>query len=190
MAGIHSESLMLGKLPLALYGATFQLLEGTLVSYTPPKLFTCCQRHMHAPQPRPRRLPWSSSPSPPAFGSRPSAASSGRSFFGPELAPRPARLQISSPAAQDAWGKGVDQQHSPASFCLKRLSRAIEEGGPAKSSGAAQLRRAAELVAGGVRVAGGRVAADALRARAGGLPGEGLAGGRGGSAEGRRSARA
>eukprot|EP01045_Picozoa_sp_COSAG04_P027377 COSAG04_NODE_3994_length_2368_cov_6.032556_4_plen_144_part_01 len=33
--------------------------EGTLVSYTPPKLFTCCQRHMHAPQPRPRRLSWS-----------------------------------------------------------------------------------------------------------------------------------
>ena len=87
--------------------------------------------------------------------SRASEASSGRSFSGPELAPRPARLQISSPAAQDAWGKGVDQQHSPASFCLKRLSRAIEEGGPAKSSGAAQLRRAAELVAGGVRVAGG-----------------------------------
>ena len=106
------------------------------------------------------------------------AAAQGRSFSGPELAPRPARLQISSPAAQDAWGKGVDQQHSPASFCLKRLSRAIEEGGPAKSSGVAQLRRAAELVAGGVRVAGGRVAADVLRAQASGLPGEGLAGGR------------
>ena len=110
--------------------------------------------------------------------SRASAASSGRSFSGPELAPRPARLQISSPAAQDAWGKGVDQQHSPASFCLKRLSRAIEEGGPAKSSGAAQLRRAAELVAGGVRVAGGRVAADALRAQAGGLLGRELPEGR------------
>ena len=147
-------------------------------------------RHTPAPQPGRTPAPRPPWPSPPALVSRASAASSGRSFSGPELAPRPARLQISSPAAQDAWGKGVDQQHSPASFCLKRLSRAIEEGGPAKSSGAAQLRRAAELVAGGVRVAGGRVAADALRARAGGLPGEGLAGGRGGSAEGRRSARA
>ena len=40
---MHSESLlMLGKLPLALYGATFQLGEGTLVSYTPQKLFACC----------------------------------------------------------------------------------------------------------------------------------------------------
>ena len=40
--GAHSGSLMLGKLPLALYGAAFQLLEGTLVSYTPPQLFACC----------------------------------------------------------------------------------------------------------------------------------------------------
>ena len=62
---------------------------------------------------------------------------------------------------------------------MKRLSRAIEEGGPAKSSGAAQLRRAAELLAGGVRAAGERVAADALRAQAGGLLGRELpAGGR------------
>ena len=30
------------KAPLALYGATFQLLEGTLVSYTPRKWFACC----------------------------------------------------------------------------------------------------------------------------------------------------
>ena len=100
-------------------------------------------RHTPAPQPGRTPAPRPPWPSPPALVSRSSAASWGRSFSGLELVPRPARLQISSPAAQDAWGKGVDQQHSPASFCLKRLSRAIEEGGPAKSSGAAQLRRAA-----------------------------------------------
>ena len=77
----HTGSIRVCKVPLALYGATFQLLEGTLVSYTPPKLFTCCQRHMHAPQPRPRRLPWSSPPSAPALVSRPSTA--------PWAAPRP-----------------------------------------------------------------------------------------------------
>ena len=44
----HSESLMLGKLPLALYGATFQLLEGTLVSYTPQKLVVCLLLTPHA----------------------------------------------------------------------------------------------------------------------------------------------
>eukprot|EP01045_Picozoa_sp_COSAG04_P024870 COSAG04_NODE_3174_length_3090_cov_1.916750_5_plen_207_part_00 len=81
VAGAHTESIPVCKVPLALYGATFQLLEGTLVSYTPPKLFTCCQRHMPAPQPRPRRLPWSPPPSAPAFSSRPSAA--------PRAAPRP-----------------------------------------------------------------------------------------------------
>ena len=64
--------------------------------------------------------------------SRSSAASWGRSFSGPELAPRPARLQISSLAAQDAWGKGIDQQHSPASFSWERLSHTVDEvPGPA-----------------------------------------------------------
>ena len=138
---------------------------------------------MPAPQPRPRRLPWSSSPSPPALGSRPSAASSGRSFSGPELAPRPARLQISSPAAQDAWGKGVGQQHSPASFCLKRLSRTVEVLGRQGAAAPRLRRRAAELVEGG-RVAGGRVAADALRAQAGGLLGRELPEGRGAAPKG------
>ena len=63
---------MLGKLWRVLQAKLKELEEGTLVSYTPPKLFACCQRHMHAPQPRPRRLSWSSPPSPPAFSSRPS----------------------------------------------------------------------------------------------------------------------
>ena len=111
--------------------------------------------------------------------SRSSAASSGRSFSGPELAPRPARLQISSPAAQDAWGKGVDQQHSPASFCLKRLSRTVEVLGRQGAAAPRLRRRAAELLVEGGRVAGGRVAADALRAQAGvlrdGLPAGGRA---------------
>ncbi len=84
----HTGSIPPCKVPLALYGATFQLLEGTLVSYTPPKLFTCCQRHMHAPQPRPRRLPRPPWPSPPAFGSRPSAAPRAAPRPGPWAAPR------------------------------------------------------------------------------------------------------
>ena len=41
-----------GKLRRVLQAKLKELEEGTLVPYTPQKLFTCCQRHMHAPQPR------------------------------------------------------------------------------------------------------------------------------------------
>ena len=99
-------------------------------------------------------------------------------------------------AGEQAHGlaKGLGQRGRAAELArrLRAGARQPRRRVPGQRSAAAprQLRRAAELVAGGVRVAGGRVAADALRARAGGLPGEGLAGGRGGSAEGRRSPRA
>ena len=62
--GWHRRSIIAGKLWRVLQAKLKELEEGTLVSYTPKKLFTCCQRHMHAPQPRPRRLSWSSPPSP------------------------------------------------------------------------------------------------------------------------------
>ena len=81
--------------------------------------------------------------------------------------------------SERGWGKGLGQQCSRIGCVLQRASRIIEEPGRQCSVYVLSPRRAAELLAGGVRAAGGRVAADALRAQAGGLLREGLpAGGR------------
>ena len=121
----HSESLMLGKLWRVLQAKLKELEECTLVSYTPPKLFTCCQRHMHAPQPRPRRLSWSSPPSPAALVSRPSGANIG---WWPRRARPPvaAAAKCSSapsfaggrvPACPGAWGAAGPGIYAAANVC-------------------------------------------------------------------------
>ena len=136
------------------------------MSYTPQKMFTCCQRHMHAPQPRPRRLPRPPWPSPAALVSRPSAASSGSSSAGSLGSSSGSQPLNRRTGSERGWGKGLGQQCSRIGCVLQRASRIIEEPGRHSAAAPRLRRRAAELHVGGARAAGGRVAADVLGARA------------------------
>ena len=113
----HRQSMIAGKLRRVLQAKLKELEEGTLVSYTPPKLFTCCQRHMHAPQPRPRRLSWSSPPSPAALVSRPSAAPRAAPRPGPWAAPRVRSRRTGARARKRARATGSSSRARATAAC-------------------------------------------------------------------------
>ena len=129
-------------------------------------------------------LSWSSSPSPAALVSRPSAASSGSSSAGSLGSSSGSQPLNRRTGSERGWGKGLGQQCSRIGCVLQRASRIIEEPGRHSAAAPRLRRRAAELHVGGVRGAGGRVAADVLRAQAGGLLRDGLPEGRGAAPKG------